>query len=182
MIEALDLIKIGEDEFQSLLKDRASDAEQQLKDRPTGITPQLWIHCIDPATLEKSTTLCSLMVPFNEAAEKKEAMIGMGLKCYKDRKIPIAAFLTSEAWMSSDEPGVEPRFAKSRREVIVIFGLSMDQTRKGIASIPVVRDGAGKMLADSSTEIQTGVGTPILLWFFQGFAAMFTKFGPPIPK
>lgn len=163
------------DAFTAALATARGWAELELAGKPESMAPTLTVHSI---TLEakQEVTLCSLFVPFNEHAEKRQALADLGAKFYQDQKFPQAVFLCTEAWLAQNPPpGLQPRDCPDRREVLLVFGMSFGGKSKAVVSIPVRRDGENRMLRDGeATETREGQSV-ILNAFYAGFVSQFTN-------
>lgn len=115
-----------------------------------------------------------LAVPFDEHEEKHDAMMQIGRSIYQAKKIPVAAVLASEAWMSKQRPGqvaeyCEPRHDPMRQEGIIIFGLTIDGKHALITHAPFERDAKENIKAEAFGEIMKGAKLALLASFYRGF-------------
>lgn len=164
------------DEFTRLLGVVRESALRELASKPEHVTPMLFVQSVMLGA-EPELTLCSLCVPFNEGFEKRSALSGIGRKFYEEGKLPLAVFLCSEAWFAPSRPGVQPRDCPDRREVILVFGLSLGRRFSAIISIPVRRDEANRMVPDGDA-IESLDGKPTLLDAF--YAGFFSAVAPGV--
>lgn len=162
------------DAFAIALAAARQGAERELAGKPESMAPMLIVHSI---TLEgkQEVTLCALFVPFNEHADKRNALADLGARFYQEQKCPQAVFLCTEAWLAQNPPpGVQPRDCPDRREVILVFGMSFGGKLRAIISIPVRRDGENRLVRDGEV-VQVMEGQPVLLnAFYAGFVSQFT--------
>jgi hypothetical protein len=163
-------------EFDNHLKKCADMAMDHLHDKRESLVPQLLIVGKDMDG-EIHLTVCMLAVGFNEDKEKRDALFQVGWKFYENEEVPLAVFLTAEAWLSHErKPHVEPRHDPDKKEVIVIFGLSLNGDHQRMVHIPVRRQN-GKMVGG---ELQSygeddKVQCLLLGHFYRGFMEHFKE-------
>jgi sRNA-binding regulator protein Hfq len=170
MSELTDRYVISREEFLKIMATQEDFLKQQLADKPTSITPHLWIETTDLAA-KREVQLCALMVPFNEANEKEQALVAQAARLHRERKIPVAVFLTVEAWVSQQPvPGVEPRHSSDRREVVLVGGCSLNGEICEVSSVLVKRDEKNRMIAQGPLERVSHARLGILQLFYRAFA------------
>lgn len=132
--------------------------------------PQLMVMTKHAPADEWKANIYVLAVPFNEAGDKRLAMRRIGQDLYQKELIPGIATMSTEAWRSKT-PGVEPRLAADREEVVSVQGRTFLEQRTGWTSMPVSRD-ANDMIVPSvfGPIITEGVHTKLLDHLFSGFA------------
>ncbi len=95
-------------------------------------TPHLTVVFLD-LERKQSLTMMALHVPFNEAREKATAMMNCGIAAagqgLKERKIPVAAVLTSEVWRAPQKSNCEPRHNPDREEALLCLAVTGDNRR-----------------------------------------------------
>lgn len=116
------------------------------------IIPQFTIvHTSGTDLFSKATALYACAVNFNEDHEKLAMVEWIANDLAKQKQIPLAAFLLSEAWqamMRKGDPHIEPRHAPDRIEVVVLCGLYITAEKRLVAKFsrgPLQRDPSGKI-------------------------------------
>lgn len=113
----------------------------------------------------------SLMTPFTEAKDKHAVLRKIGEQLYRDRVIPGAAILSTEAWLSSRRD-VEPRHDPDRKEVIIVQARTLLGNLCGIARMQIARSADGTIVAgEFEPPAVEGVHCSLLGHLFDGFAA-----------
>ncbi len=101
---------------------------------------------------------------FNDSDTRHQAIFEIGRQAYKAKMQPIAAFLSSEAWMrmcKSDDFDPTRRVADydDKQEVLIVVGLTIDQ-RSNAASFPIERDEQNHIHLGSPTFMPYQAGSP----------------------
>lgn len=166
---------INEAEWGRLIDHNIEYMRIMLEGNSGHITPHLWVEIVGEDG-ERGTFLHALLVPFNEDKEKRDSLYSIGRRLYPQRKMPIAVFLISEAWMSPKSVGVQPGEHPERSEVIVIFGRSMVPERSVLVCTPVERRADNTIVTKGDPQINYHGQSPLLMEFYRGF------FSEPLAK
>lgn len=165
-------ILISESDFEAFVASQLDWLKTMLKDKPESLMPHLAIKTWDIEGKD-GLTLCALAVDFNEHAEKRKVLMGIGRKMYEDKQIPVAAALSCEGWLATNLPqGWQPRDSVRRREVVLLVAADLSNKHVKLASIPVKRDHRNRMEAMEGSGYggePVKVQSPILDHFFRGF-------------
>ena len=137
-------------------------------------TPTLCVRVANPPNDEGKIVVAleimCLSVPFTGSDEKVAAMTNAGMRLARDRKLPTAAALITEAWMSRNPPpGMEPKDDAFRSEVILVAAMTAERACC-MATAPVSRIN-GKMMPIEFGELRTkDVRFRLLEHFYLGYA------------
>lgn len=116
--------------------------------------------------------LFSLLVPFNEADEKREALEDQGRTFYCNRLIPVAVCLVTEAWVVRGGPGelpvTEPRHDPRRVEQVIAAGTTIDGKVSFFCARPLQRRANVAAWAGEWVEGKAA-SFPLLNHFWRGF-------------
>lgn len=119
------------------------------------------------------TTMVAIAAGFSQE-QKRETIRNIGRLFYKERKLPAAVFMASEAWTSKEVgPDGKGKYATpsedpNRQEVLVVSGMSMSGEEKIGVFIPVKRVD-GKMARAGENYVSAEIEPYILNHFFRGF-------------
>jgi hypothetical protein len=110
-------------------------------------------------------------------------MLGMvARKFYNEQKVPLAAVLCSEAWMSvqktkrDEQPRIEPRHDPNKKECIIITALSLGRKFIRFSTMPVTRDSSNIMHPSGAALAIPGGRNPIVETFYEEyFKPIFEK-------
>lgn len=168
----LEEILISPADFDVFVTEQANWLKTRLNDKPTSINPQLVIKTLDDKG-DLGLAVCSIMGNFNEDAEKRSVLMGLGRKMHEQRQLPLAIALSCEAWLATNPPkGTEPRHCANKREVLLLAAQSIGNRLIKMVSIPVRRDAQNRMVALEENTPEDDMGSlrfPILEHFFNGF-------------
>lgn len=138
----------------------------------TGFRPQLSIQVKRSPSGPIEILPALIDCDFNESEEKRAILFALGRRIYQDRLWPVSAVLASEAWGApeSSSSGVQPRHHPERREVIVLFGMTLVERRTASRIIDVTR-GPGNVIVPAAETEAAGPGSssPLLCYFFEGY-------------
>lgn len=166
-------ILLSETDFDAFVASQIDMLKRRLDDKPKSIMPHLAIKTVDMEGKE-SLTLCAIAMDFNEHAEKRALLMGLGRKMYEDKQIPLAAALSCEGWLAQNAPpGTQPRDCANKREVVLVVAADLGNKHVKMTSIPVKRDYRNRMQAMEGSGYDgepAKVQSPILDHFFRGFA------------
>jgi hypothetical protein len=117
---------------------------------------------------------------FNEHNEKMTITRGIGEECFKNKYLPVAAFMASEAWVSTVKvddykPDMRmnvtpPSQDPNKKECIIIAGKTPFNDCKVGVMIPVRRNDKNIMERDGDNSVvKEELKSPLLNQFFIGF-------------
>ncbi len=164
---------IGVDRLRQFVREAADLARKMTDDRPKSLAPSLSVLTAEKPGGEEKVMVFALYVPFNEHDEKHNLLLNLGRQVYGLRTFPLAAVLTSEAWVARDSD-VEPRHNPERRENVVVAGLGLDRKTSVLMTAEVTRGEHGGMVVGEFGE-KEGASFPLVDRFYQGFFAAFRE-------
>lgn len=126
---------------------------------------------------EDHLQMYSLLTGFNTDAEKRSALLRVGATVYESRTVPVAAVLSSEAWLAPQtERHVQPKDHPDRREVIIVAAINANNSSCALSHMEVRRVD-GLIQPGTFGELQSqGAGFPLLKYVFAGFVqAVFSQ-------
>lgn len=164
------------EKFTKYLEQNFEYIESQFANDPaTELTPTLMIVRINDK--DEVTTDMATFLEFDE--NRYKMMFNLGGKYGLSREKVIAAYLTSEGWMSRQteeernahpDNRIQPSEDPDRIEVVFVFGMALDLSADGIsATIHRDKDGRFCRLERHQVEMQ-GIESDLLKAFFGGFA------------
>jgi hypothetical protein len=112
---------------------------------------------------------------FGDYEQKIKTFTAMGIKFGEARKMVVATFFGSEAWMGSgdekDETGetIMPSQQKNRQECLIMFGMSIDGMQSMI-SAPILRKDNVKFVGKETVFDDKGQENNLLKAFYKGYA------------
>lgn len=170
-----DSMLVSADEFKKTMTDLCAWVRDSLADDPdTSWTPTLIVLNLSWPKLEREVHLYVLDVDFNEDEEKHALLYKIARTLYEAKKVPIAAFLTAEAWQScrrEGSPRMQPRDDPNRQEIIMVAGLTLGRKLAAMNSLPIRRDHDNRIVPGEFGDLQTqGVESRLLNELFTGFA------------
>jgi hypothetical protein len=130
---------VSEAEFRRLLAAEVEFTKKLVQDqRPVSLLPRFAVTGVRAEGQPRETRVFGLDVSLNDSEEKRRLFEGLGARCYAEQFCPLAAFVTTEAWLST-QTEVQPRQDPKRQEAVVISGRTIDG-RDCLALAPVFRD------------------------------------------
>lgn len=162
-------IAVSPEQLREWIQNQQQFVLQALKEPCDDWTPHLIAMTKHDPAEPWAASVYALAVPFNEDDEKREAMKRIGRDLYAKELLPGAVTLSAEAWRSKKQ-GIEPRHDADRRECIIVCGRTFLSQRTAWSTLPIARDTAGKIIAADFEPIVEGPRTPLLDWFYSGFA------------
>jgi hypothetical protein len=143
-------------------------SQHLLEERPKSVMPALLLVLKDSPEAEEERVLLALAVPFNEDEEKRPLLRRIGQQVHEARQFPVAALLTSEAWVAPEQtPHVQPRDNPERREALIFCGSTLNFESR-LLTVPVRRDAEDRMIQDGEPEMLQAEAR-LLAQFFTGF-------------
>lgn len=134
------------------------------RDGPAG-PGGIWMHVLD--------------VPFNEPAEKRAALFGLGRLLYQQQVIPAGAVMSTEAWCAPDVPGRFPADHPERLECVVLFGSSLGGRHCIMQRMVISRDPSDVILPGVWEPPGTEGEAVLLQRLWAGyFEHVMRKYGP----
>ena len=172
--------QVSDEKFQELLGYCGKYVDTILDDNPDSVAPVVVIYSrgVSPEGkfLDPVLNVNVLAMPFNSAVEKKAAMYQLGRELATERHLPMAWFLISEAWASTqkiDEPRkyLMPEDDPERRELVICVGASQKgrQPRFAQSQIEVTRSQRNKMHRAGEWETAEIRSARILLHLIEGY-------------
>lgn len=159
-----------------LVKCALDAAKLQLDEaRHDSYTPMLHVVVLphtDQGIGKEQHLVMALLVPFNEDDDKRAALRGVAKQLYGTQQIPIAACLTTEAWLSIQKvgaPHMQPRNDHFRKEVVIAMALSLNFKECVMGQLPLSR--MADVLVPGEPNVMDGIDTrsPLLEEFYRGF-------------
>jgi hypothetical protein len=137
--------------------------------------PQLLVWTKSHPRAELKISGYSLMVgeEWNDKMSRGRFLNKIGRMLYKEKLLPFAAVLMSEAWMARERKGaphLELKDNPAREEVIMVMGSTAGNKHCAVIAIPIDRIG-GKMHCLPRIVQSVGVSSPLLAQFWNGFFA-----------
>lgn len=169
---------ITADEFKTFVDAQIVATRARLVEKPTSLLPMMAVLTRDQEGKD-GLILAALDVEFNEADEKRTALMAVGRKVFEARVVPLAVSLSCEAWVTQQDkipPGCEPRHSAQRQEAAILIAASMGNTFQKMDAVIVARDEEGRMIAGEDRDYDAGSARSFLLnYFFRGYAEAALK-------
>jgi hypothetical protein len=135
--------------------------------KPESLLPRFVVTGQEAQGQPHQTRVYGLDVSFNDADAKQKLFKDLGARCYAEKFCPLAAFLTTEAWLSK-QTDVQPRKDPQRQEVVIICGRSIDG-QDCMAIAPVFRDTGNVIRLGKFNDNYAETESLILKTFFESF-------------
>ena len=157
---------VSEEEFRRLLSAEVEFTRKLVENaKPVSLLPRLAVTGVRAEGQPRETRAFGLDVSMNDSEEKRRLFEGLGARCYAEQFCPLAAFVTTEAWLST-QTEVQPRRDPKRQEAVVISGRTIDG-RDCLAMAPVFRD-TGNVIRLGKFDDCAGQSESLLLNAFFG--------------
>ena len=167
-------LSVSEETFRQLLANEIEATEKLVKHmRPTSLLPRFVVIGQEGEGQPQTTRVFALDVSFNDNDAKHKLFKSLGARCYAEKFCPLAAFLTTEAWLSK-QTDVQPRKDPDRQEVAIISGRSIDGKQDCMAVAPIFRDTGDIIRLGKFNSGFAETQSLILKTFFESF--MLTAF------
>ena len=156
------------EEFRKLLAAEIEFTQKLVNDmKPESLLPRFVVTGQEGSGQPNQTRVYGLDVSFNDADEKQKLFKELGARCYSEKFCPLAAFLTTEAWLS-EQTDVQPRKDPQRQEVVIVTGRSIDG-QDCMANAPVFRDTGNIIRLGKFNDSYAETESLILKTFFESF-------------
>jgi len=132
--------------------------------------PVLCVFFKERIDTEVEMMVCAIVGDFNDPEAKQAALLKIGETCAERRFMPIAVFLTAEAWHSraankytraSDDP--------ERQKVLVCMGMDNRKDLTFASFMPITRDSDNKIVCGEWQESDNKSKPTLLLQFWIGY-------------
>ncbi len=131
--------------------------------------PTLTIRVRNSQGEEQPLVIAQVATSFNEWPEKSAVLRHVGAMIHEKKWFPVAFALASEVWVSN-QAVVQPRHDPKRREAICLAAGLLGSKARMVATLPVLRDGANKLVPGdwlplSKGEVETALLDQLLIGF-----------------